>query len=154
MSLRERLVRETAPNGAALFGRGAEDLGPVGNIYQEMKARLHRAIINRMDLTKLGQLDPEQLHNEVARLAEDLLVAENAPLSMAERDRLVGEVRHELFGLGPLEPLLADPDICDILVNSPKKVYIERGGKLELTNVEFKDDEHLKIGRASCRERV
>src|SRR5215207_4925987 len=142
MSLRERLVRETA-NGAAVFGRGVEDAGPAGNIYQEMKARLHRAIINRMDLTKLGQLDPEQLHSEVARLAEDLLVAENAPLSMAERDRLVGEVRHELFGLGPLEPLLADPDICDILVNSPKKVYIERSGKLELTNVEFKDDEHL-----------
>jgi pilus assembly protein CpaF len=119
------------------------DAGPVGNIYQEMKARLHRAIINRMDLTKLGQLEPEQLHNEVARLAEDLLAAENAPLSTAERDRLVGEVRHELFGLGPLEPLLADPDICDILVNSPKKVYIERSGKLELTAVEFKDDEHL-----------
>src|SRR5215212_243669 len=142
MSLRERLVREPT-NGAALFGRDAVDAGPVGNIYQEMKARLHRAIINRMDLTKLGQLDPEQLHNEVARLAEDLLAAENAPLSLAERDRLVGEVRHELFGLGPLEPLLADPDICDILVNSPKKVYIERSGKLELTAVEFKDDEHL-----------
>jgi pilus assembly protein CpaF len=135
-------VRETA-NGPALFGRDAVDAGPVGNIYQEMKARLHRAIINRMDLTKLGQLDPEQLHNEVARLAEDLLTAENAPLSLTERDRLVGEVRHELFGLGPLEPLLADPDVCDILVNSPKKVYIERSGKLELTNVEFKDDEHL-----------
>src|SRR3954464_3108598 len=142
MSLRERLVRETAPNGAALFSRG-EEAGFGGNVYQEMKARLHRAIINRMDLTKLGQLDPEQLHAEVARLAEDLLAAENAPLSSVERDRLVGEVRHELFGLGPLEPLLADPDICDILVNSPKKVYIERGGKLELTNVEFKDDEHL-----------
>jgi pilus assembly protein CpaF len=136
------LVRETAPNAAALFGRG-EDAGFGGNVYQEMKARLHRAIINRMDLTKLGQLDPEQLHAEVARLAEDLLAAENAPLSSVERDRLVGEVRHELFGLGPLEPLLADPDICDILVNSPKKVYIERGGKLELTAVEFKDDEHL-----------
>ncbi|HYY97432.1 MAG TPA: CpaF family protein [Pyrinomonadaceae bacterium] len=143
MSLRERLIRETAPNGAALFGRGPEDLGPVGNIYQEMKARLHRAIINRMDLSKLGQLPPEQLHSEVSRLAEDLITAENAPLSLSERDRLVGEVRHELFGLGPLEPLLADPEICDILVNSPKKVYIERSGKLELTAVEFKDDEHL-----------
>jgi pilus assembly protein CpaF len=142
MSLRERLGRETAPNAATLFGRG-EESGLGGNVYQEMKARLHRAVINRMDLTKLGQLDPEQLHAEVARLAEDLLAAESAPLSSVERDRLVGEVRHELFGLGPLEPLLADPDICDILVNSPKRVYIERGGKLELTSVEFKDDEHL-----------
>src|SRR5215216_218225 len=143
MSLRERLIRETAPNGAALFGRD-EAAGPGGgNVYQEMKARLHRAIINRMDLTKLGQLDPEQLHAEVSRLVEDLIAAENAPLSAGERERLTGEVRHELFGLGPLEPLLADPEVCDILVNSPKKVYIERRGKLELTNVEFKDDEHL-----------
>src|SRR5919205_3628351 len=144
MSLRERLVREPAQNGAAYFGRGSEEAGAGGgNIYQEMKARLHRAIINRMDLTKLGQLDPELLHAEVSRLAEDLLAAENAPLSTTERERLVGEVRHELFGLGPLEPLLADSEVCDILVNSPKRVYIERRGKLELTNVEFKDDEHL-----------
>jgi pilus assembly protein CpaF len=144
MSLRERLIRETATGGAALFARVDEAAGPGGgNVYQEMKARLHRAIINRMDLTKLGQLDPEQLHAEVSRLAEELIAVENAPLSAGERERLIGEVRHELFGLGPLEPLLADPDVCDILVNSPKKVYIERRGKLELTNVEFKDDEHL-----------
>ncbi|HEX8502838.1 MAG TPA: CpaF family protein [Pyrinomonadaceae bacterium] len=143
MSLRERLIREPAPNGAALFGRD-EAAGPGGgNVYQEMKSRLHRAIINRMDLTKLGQLDPEQLHAEVSRIAEDLIAAENAPLSAGERERLIGEVRHELFGLGPLEPLLADPEVCDILVNSPKKVYVERRGKLELTSVEFKDDEHL-----------
>jgi pilus assembly protein CpaF len=146
MSLRERLIREPNAPGAALFGRGNVDeaAGPSGgNVYQEMKARLHRAIINRMDLTKLGQLDPEQLHAEVSRLAEDMIAVENAPLSVSERERLIGEVRHELFGLGPLEPLLSDPDVCDILVNSPKKVYIERRGKLELTNVEFKDDEHL-----------
>ena len=146
MSLRERLIRDAAAGGAALFGRGADEAGQGaagGNVYQEMKARLHRAIINRMDLTKLGQLEPEQLHAEVSRLAEDLITAENAPLSAGERERLVGEVRHELFGLGPLEPLLADPEVCDILVNSPKKVYVERGGKLELTSVEFKDDEHL-----------
>ena len=143
MSLRERLIREPGA-AAALFGRGDEAAGPAGgNVYQEMKARLHRAIINRMDLTKLGQLDPEQLHAEVSRLAEDLIAVENAPLSVSERERLIGEVRHELFGLGPLEPLLADPLVSDILVNSPKKVYIERHGKLEQTNVEFKDDEHL-----------
>jgi pilus assembly protein CpaF len=147
MSLRERLIREPVAPGAAMFGRGGgadEAAGPGGgNVYQEMKARLHRAIINRMDLTKLGQLDPEQLHAEVARLVEDMLAAENAPLSITERERLIAEVRHELFGLGPLEPLLADPEVSDILVNSPKKVYIERRGKLELTSVEFKDDEHL-----------
>src|SRR5918998_1464095 len=145
MALRERLVRET-PGAAAFFGRGGGDeaAGREGaNLFQEMKARLHRAIINRMDLTKLGQLEPEQLHAEVSRLAEDIITAENAPLSTIDRERLVGEVRHELFGLGPLEPLLADPSVCDILVNAPKNIYIERGGKLERTNVEFKDDEHL-----------
>ncbi len=146
MALRERLVRETGSSVAGLFNRGGggeEGAQPSQHTFQEMKARLHRAIINRMDLTKLGALEPEQLHAEVARLAEDLLLIENAPLSSVERERLVNEVRHELFGLGPLEPLLADPAISDILVNSPKNIYIERGGKLERTDVEFKDDEHL-----------
>jgi pilus assembly protein CpaF len=76
-------------------------------------------------------------------MAEGLLLAENLPISIAERDRLVGEVHHELFGLGPLEPLLADPAISDILVNSFSSVYIERRGKLEKTSISFKDDEHL-----------
>ena len=108
-----------------------------------MKSRLHRAIINRMDLKKLGQLDPEQLHSEVARLAEDLLHVESTPLSTIERERLVEEVRHELFGLGPLEPLLADPTVCDILINSPSQIYVERAGRLERSDVTFKDNEHL-----------
>src|SRR5918993_2853118 len=146
MSLRERLVRE--PNPAVLsapLARGTGDDAQAGGqqSFQEMKSRLHRAIINRMDLTKLGQLDPEQLHSEVARLAEGLLAVENVPLSFNERERLVEEVRHELFGLGPLEPLLADPTVSDILVNSPHNIYIERRGKIERTDVEFKDDEHL-----------
>jgi pilus assembly protein CpaF len=83
------------------------------------------------------------LHAEVARLAEGLLAAENTPLSTIERERLVEEVRHELFGLGPLEPLLADPTVSDILVNAPHNIYVERRGKLERTGVEFKDSEHL-----------
>ncbi len=111
--------------------------------FQDMKARLHRMLINRMDLTKLGMLEPDQLHEEVARLAGSLLAQEDTPLSAVERERLIHEVRHELFGLGPLEQLLADTTISDILVNSPYNVYIERRGKLERTSVEFKDNEHL-----------
>jgi pilus assembly protein CpaF len=111
--------------------------------FQDMKARLHRMLINRMDLTKLGMLEPEQLHEEVARLASSLLAQEETPLSAIERERLIHEVRHELFGLGPLEQLLADTTISDILVNSPYNIYIERRGKLERTNIEFKDNEHL-----------
>jgi len=144
MSLRERLIRETNPAVMSQAARpGDETTAGVQNTFQEMKSRLHRAIINRMDLTKLSQLDAEQLRAEVSRLAEGLLAVENMPLSTNDRERLVEEVRHELFGLGPLEPLLADPTISDILVNSPQNIYIERRGKLERTNVAFKDDEHL-----------
>jgi pilus assembly protein CpaF len=108
-----------------------------------MKARLHRTLINRMDLTKLSTLTPEQVHAEVSRLAETVLAQEAMPLSVSERDRLVNDVQHELFGLGPLEPLLKDPTISDILVNSHDTIYIERRGKIEATTVRFKDDEHL-----------
>jgi pilus assembly protein CpaF len=108
-----------------------------------MKSRLHRTLINRMDLTKLQTLAPEQVHAEVSRLAEAVLAQEAMPLSVAERDRLVSDVQHELFGLGPLEPLLKDPTISDILVNKHDTIYIERRGKIERTNVTFKDDEHL-----------
>jgi len=141
MALRERYVKD--PNGTGT-APALED-GSYGNqSFQELKARLHHAIITRLDLTKLNTLTPERVHGEVSRLAEGLLQAENLPLSSAERDRLVGEVHHELFGLGPLEPLLADPAISDILVNSYSSIYIERRGKLEKTNISFKDDEHLR----------
>ncbi len=139
MALRERLIREANQQ----TGQLAEDAQGGQHTFQEMKSRLHRALINRMDLTKLHELAPEQLHAEVARLAEGLLATEATPLSTVERERLVNDVQHELFGLGPLEPLLGDPTISDILVNSHRKIYIERRGKLEVTNVAFKDDEHL-----------
>jgi len=139
MSLRERFIKETPPG--AVVVNGADGNGQ--HNFQEMKSRLHRALINRMDLTKLTTLSPEQLHAEVSRLAESVLVQENMPISATERDRLVSEVQHELFGLGPLEPLLKDPTISDILVNSYRRIYIERRGKLETSNVAFKDNEHL-----------
>lgn len=138
MALRERYVRDGDGTAARL------DDGIYGNqSFQEIKARLHRAIITRMDLTKLNTLPSDRIHSEVSRLAEDLLLAENLPLSTIERDRLVSEVHHELFGLGPLEPLLADPTISDILVNSYANIFIERRGKLEKTAISFKDNEHL-----------
>jgi pilus assembly protein CpaF len=142
MALRERLIKESAgfPGGNG-NGNGAD--ANSAHSFQEMKSRLHRALINRMDLTKLSALSPEQVHAEVSRLAESVLAQEAMPLSTVERDRLVNDVQHELFGLGPLEPLLADSTISDILVNTYGKIYVERHGKLEITNVAFKDDEHL-----------
>ena len=138
MALRERLIEQgTQGTGTGSF------TGTGQNSFQEMKARLHRTLINRMDLTKLQTLTQEQVHAEVSRLAESVLAQEAMPLSAAERERLVNDVQHELFGLGPLEPLLADPTISDILVNRHDTIYIERRGKIESTNVTFKDDEHL-----------
>ncbi len=138
MALRERLIGNNNTNapGAVADGTGQHS-------FQEMKSRLHRTLINRMDLTKLQTLTPEQVHAEVSRLAEAVLAQEAMPLSVSERDRLVSDVQHELFGLGPLEPLLKDPTISDILVNKHDTIYIERRGKIERTNVTFKDDEHL-----------
>ena len=133
MALRERLIKETV-NGGDVVNQ---------NTLQEMKSRLHKSLINRMDLTKLADLTPEQVHAEVSRLAESVLAQEAMPLSLSERERLVNDVQHELFGLGPLEPLLADHTISDILVNRHSTIYVERRGKLEATNVAFKDDEHL-----------
>ena len=141
MALRERLIKETVGGPPSGNGLGSDNNGQ--HSFQEMKSRLHRSLINRMDLTKLGTLTPEQVHAEVSRLAETVLAQEALPLSSSERERLVNDVQHELFGLGPLEPLLADPTISDILVNSYRKIYIERRGKLEVTSVAFKDDEHL-----------
>jgi len=138
MALRERLIGN---NNTGALGTVADGTGQ--HSFQEMKARLHRTLINRMDLTKLQTLTQEQVHAEVSRLAEAVLAQEAMPLSVSERERLVNDVQHELFGLGPLEPLLADPTISDILVNSHKTIYIERRGKIEKTNVQFKDDEHL-----------
>ena len=138
MALRERLIGNNN-NGAP----GAVSDGTGQQSFQEMKSRLHRTLINRMDLTKLQTLTQDQVHAEVSRLAEAVLAQEAMPLSVSERERLVNDVQHELFGLGPLEPLLKDPTISDILVNSHKTIYIERRGKIEKTNVQFKDDEHL-----------
>ena len=142
MALRERLIREPGFTGNGNGnGNGADGNGQ--HTFQDVKSRLHRMLINRMDLTKLATLTPEQVNAEVSRLAESVLAQEAMPLSSSDRDRLVDEVQHELFGLGPLEPLLKDSSISDILVNSHGTIYIERRGKLELTNVAFKDDEHL-----------
>jgi len=136
MALRERLI-----GNANAPGNGSDGTGQ--NSFQEMKARLHRTLINRMDLTKLSSLTAEQVHAEVSRLAEIVLAQEAMPLSVSERERLVNDVQHELFGLGPLEPLLKDPTVSDILVNSHDTIYVERRGKIEATTVRFKDDEHL-----------
>ncbi len=111
--------------------------------YQQVKADLHRKILDRLDLEKLGRTNSETAREEVLILIRTSVNSEAVPLSFAERERLAREILDEIFGLGPLEPLLKDPSISDILVNRFDRVYIERSGKLEPTGLSFKDDQHL-----------
>src|SRR5262250_3723193 len=111
--------------------------------YQQVKADLHRKILDRLDLEKLGRTNSETARDEVLVLIRSSVNSEAVPLSFDERERLSREILDEIFGLGPLEPLLKDPTISDILVNRFDRVYIERNGKLELTGLSFKDDAHL-----------
>jgi len=111
--------------------------------YQQVKADLHRKILDRLDLEKLGRTPSAAAREEVLLLIRNTVNSEAVPLSFAERERLAREILDEIFGLGPLEPLLKDPTISDILVNRYNKVYVERAGKLEPTGLSFKDDAHL-----------
>ena len=111
--------------------------------YQDLKIRLHQSLLERVDLERMQRLSDEQLREELKGLVERLLVEGGVVLNDAERRNLVRDIQYEMLGLGPLEPLLADPSISDILVNTYKQVFVERAGRLELTNVTFHDDAHL-----------
>ncbi|HEX7422891.1 MAG TPA: CpaF family protein [Terriglobales bacterium] len=112
--------------------------------HQELKTTLHRELLNKVDLEKLTSLQDVRARTQVQNVIYELLGEANVPLSSAERDRICREVLHEVFGLGPLEPLLQDPSISDILVNTHRQVYVERAGILERTDVVFKDAAHLR----------
>src|SRR5487761_1153379 len=111
---------------------------------QEIKSAVHRELIKRLDLEKLGAIQENRTSTrELFLVIQQLIGEQDVPLSSTERDRLSQQVLDEVFGLGPLEPLLQDSTINDILVNTYKQVYVERRGVLEMTNVVFKDDRHL-----------
>jgi pilus assembly protein CpaF len=109
----------------------------------QYKKELHQQLIASMDLSAIGTLSEQELRLEVRQAAEQLCRHSSDLLSLAERERLVNEVLDETFGLGPLEPLLRDPSISDILINGPKTVYVERAGRLERAEIAFHDDRHL-----------
>ena len=122
----------------------ARSIGISTKVHQELKTTLHRELLNRVDLAKLTSLEDTKARVQVQEVIHELIGTLDTPLSTNDKDRLSREVLHEVFGLGPLEPLLQDPTINDILVNTHRKVYVERGGILEKTNVIFKDDAHLR----------
>ena len=111
--------------------------------YQQVKADLHRKILDRLDLEKLGKTTGDSARNEVLIVIRNAISSEAIPLSYQERQTLSSEILDEIFGLGPLEPLLKDPTVSDILVNRFDRVYIERAGKIEHTSLSFKDNTHL-----------
>jgi len=112
-------------------------------VYQDLKTGIHRDLLNKVDLEKVATVRDDRTRRQVFAVIQDLVGNLKMPLSGPERERLSLEVLDEVFGLGPLEPLLQDPTITDILVNGAKEVYVERGGQLEETRIMFKDDAHL-----------
>ncbi len=111
--------------------------------FGAVKTAIHRKLIQKLNLEKLTEANREEVRREVSLILEAIVLGESAPLNLQERERVVQEVLNEVFGLGPLEPLLADPTISDILVNTYRRVYVERRGMLEQTGVQFRDDTHL-----------
>ena len=111
--------------------------------YQDLKSSVHRDLISRVDLERVANQRDDHTRAQVLSVIQDLVANLKTPLSGRERERLALEVLDEVFGLGPLEPVLQDPTVSDILVNGPRQVYVERGGILEESNLMFKDNAHL-----------
>jgi pilus assembly protein CpaF len=131
---------EAAANAAVIAGTSQSSSN--GATY-ELKNRIHRHLIERIDLAKVDVLPRDVVEQQIREVVEDLLTDEETPLSRWERNQIILEVQHETFGLGPIEPLIRDSSVSDILVNGARDVFVERRGKLEQTSVIFRDDAHL-----------
>ena len=138
------LSRPLLPDRNKANGAGMLAALSTAKSYQELKSTLHRELLNKIDLERLTSLQDTRARMHVQGVIYDLIGALNTPLSATDKERLCREELHEVFGLGPLEPLLQDPTISDILVTTHQQVYVERGGVLERTNVVFKDAQHLR----------
>src|SRR5450830_292639 len=136
-SLRERL------ENTDIRGSGQRASGIDNRAYQKLKARLHAALLDRVDLESLQRLNQDQIRAELCNLVEKLLEEDAVVINDAERKTLTRDIQNEMLGFGPLEPLLEDTTVSDILVNTYNQIYVERRGKLELTDVTFNDDAHL-----------
>ncbi|MEM7475174.1 MAG: CpaF family protein [Planctomycetota bacterium] len=111
--------------------------------FEQVKRRIHNKLVDKLDLSRVGDMQGDQLRKEIRLVVEHLCDAENTLLNRNERDRIIEEVLDETFGLGPLELLLKDASISDIMINGPKHIFVERRGQLERTEVEFRDNTHL-----------
>ena len=138
MSLRERLSSTDGQTKLASSGHGM-----LNGAYQELKKSIHQTVLDRIDLERIQKHGEERLKQELSVLVERIIEEEKIALNQNERRNLLLDIQYEMLGYGPLEPLLKDPSISDILVNTYKQVYVERQGKLELTDVVFQDNAHL-----------
>src|SRR5437764_8897251 len=129
--------------GAVPVADNGKKAGLNFKVYQELKSSVHRDLLNKIDVEKVAVVRDERTRAQALAVIQDLVANLQTPMSGRERERLSLEVLDEVFGLGPLEPLLQDPTINDILVNGHNQVYIERAGMLEETNIRFKDNAHL-----------
>jgi len=131
-------------NGPSRLGGSQASLDRQSNkSFEELKRLIHQKLVDKLDLSRVSDLEGDTLRREIRLVVERLCDTENPLLNRMERERLIDEVLDETFGFGPLEVLLKDPTISDILVNGPHKIYVERRGKLEKTDVKFRDNDHL-----------
>src|SRR3954468_7368532 len=143
--LQQGLSKLNSMNGPSVRGMSTAGRVTGGGAENnaELRRRIHARLVERLDFTRVKDLNSDALRRDIRRVIEHLCDTENPLLNRMEREKLIEEVLDETLGFGPLEPLLKDPTISDILVNGPKKVYVERRGKLEKTDVFFRDNDHL-----------
>jgi pilus assembly protein CpaF len=120
-----------------------KEADPAVEKYESLKRHIHLRLVDRLDMNRVGEMDPGKLRSEIRGVVEHLCDTENPLLNRAERQRLVDEILDETFGLGPLELLLKDESISDIMINGPRNIYVERRGKIEKSEVVFRDGDHL-----------
>ena len=121
----------------------AEKAERAASRYTDLKVQMHQKLLDIINLSAIDKMPPEQFRAEIGDMVRDLIKEEGTPLNMNEQNQLVSDILDELLGLGPLEPLIKDPTVSDILVNTSDLVFVERKGRLELTPVTFKDNRHL-----------
>ncbi len=146
LRIRERLAAshiQAEPRMEKTASSETVQVAQASHSYQLLKSRIHQLLLGRLDLEALESLSSERLREELSTMVERLLTEENVVVNAHERRNLVRDIQNEMLGLGPLEALLADPTVSDILVNGAKQVFVERRGRLVLTDVTFTDDNHL-----------
>ena len=142
MTLRDRL-ENIKQDAAQVPVKAPQAVAAESRSYQELKSRIHHKLLERVDLAVMESLSPDRLQEELKVMVERLLAEETLAINESERKSLVQDIQHEVLGLGPIEPLLADPTVSDILANTYRQVFVERAGRLELTDVRFENDAHL-----------